>query len=61
MTEGGIKSYDFGAFSATISADSEVTAFDSKRFKSEHADLFNQYTTRKPKKGGFTIKLKDND
>jgi len=61
MTEGGIKSYDFGAFSATIAADSEVTTFDSKRFKAEHSELYNQYTTRKPKKGGFTIKLKDND
>lgn len=61
MKEHGIKSYDFGAFTATIVADSETVDFDSRRFKAEHAELYAQYTTRKPKKGGFTIKLKDND
>ena len=57
----GIKTYDFGQFTATASADSETTTFDTKRFKAENADLYSQYITKKPKKGGFTIKLKDND
>lgn len=61
MTAQGLKSYDFGPFSATIAADGETTAFDAKRFKADHSELYSQYTTRKPKKGGFTIKLKDND
>lgn len=56
-----IKSYNFGPFSATIAADSMTTSFDSKRFKEEHAELYKQYATQKSKKGGFTIKLKDND
>ena len=54
-----IKSYDFGPFSATIAADSMTTSFDSKRFKTEHAKLYKQYTSQKTKKGGFTIKLKE--
>lgn len=61
MKDKGLKSYDFGAFSATLSADGETTSFDSKRFKTEHADLYSKYTTQKSKKGSFTIKLKDND
>ena len=59
MKKHGIKSYDFGLFSATISADSETTTFDTKRFKAENADLYSQYITKKPKKGGFTVKLKE--
>lgn len=59
MEASNLKSFDFGPFSATIAADSETTSFDSKRFKSEHADLYSQYTTRKPKNGGFTIKYKE--
>lgn len=59
MKKHGIKSYDFGLFSATIAADSETTTFDTKRFKSENADLYSQYITKKPKKGGFTVKLKE--
>lgn len=61
MEKHNVKSFDFGTFSATIAADSETTSFDSKSFKKDHAELYSQYTTRKPKKGGFTIKLKDND
>lgn len=61
MREKGLKSYDFGPFTATIAADSETTIFDSRRFKAEHSYLYSQYATRKSKKGGFTLKLKDND
>lgn len=58
MRQHNVKSFDFGTFSATIAADSETTTFDSKKFKADHPDLYQQYTTRKPKKGGFTTKLK---
>lgn len=61
MAQHNVKSFDFGSFSATISADSVVSQFDSKRFKQEHADLYEKYSTKKSKKGSFTIKLKDND
>lgn len=59
MLANNIKSFDFGPFSAVIVADSETISFDSKKFKSDHAELYSQYTTRKPKKGGFTIKYKE--
>lgn len=61
MESHNLKSYNFGPFSATIAADSMTTNFDSKRFQTEHADLYKQYTSQKSKKGGLTIKLKDND
>lgn len=61
MTQHKVKSFDFGSFSATIGADSTSTSFDSKAFKKDHPELYKQYATSKPKKGSFTIKLKDND
>lgn len=61
MTEHKVKSYDFGQFSATISADSVVSSFDSKSFKKDHAALYDKYAVKKSKKGSLTIKLKDND
>lgn len=61
MTTHNVKSFDFGTFSATVASDSTTSSFDSKRFKQEHADLYAQYTSQKTKKGGLTIKLKDND
>lgn len=61
MTHHGVRSHDFGAFSATLSADTESAVFDTKRFKAEHPDLYTQYTTTRPRKGSFTVKLKDND
>ena len=56
-----VKSFDFGSFSASISADSTSTSFDSKAFKKDHPELYKKYATSKAKKGSFTIKLKDND
>lgn len=61
MTTHNVKSFDFGSFSATIGADSTSTSFDAKSFKKDHPELYKQYASTKPKKGGFTIKLKDND
>ncbi|WP_286375429.1 hypothetical protein [Xylanibacter rodentium] len=52
----GIKSWDSGLFKATIAADSNRATFDSARFKKDHPDLYEQYITNKPTKGGFTLK-----
>lgn len=56
MEQHGIKSWDSGQFKATIAADSERATFDTVRFKKDHPDLYEQYTTRKTTKGGFTLK-----
>lgn len=56
MEQHGIKTWDSGMFKATIAADSERATFDTAQFKKDHPDLYNQYTTRKTTKGGFTLK-----
>ena len=56
MEQHGIKSWDSGQFKATIAADSERATFDTVKFKKDHPDLYEQYTTRKTTKGGFTLK-----
>ncbi len=56
MEKEGIKSWNSGRFKATIAADSERDQFDTARFKKDHPELYQQYTTRKTYKGGFTIK-----
>lgn len=61
MEEHDLKSYDFGSFGASIAADSKSNSFDSKRFKADHPELYKQYVTEKTKKGGLTLKIKDND
>lgn len=61
MEQHGVKSYDFGSFSVTMTADSVANSFDSKRFKADQPELYKQYVTQKPKKGGLTIKLKSDD
>lgn len=61
MEKEGIKSWDSGLFKVTIAADSKRSSFDSTAFKKDHPVLYTQYTTQKTTKGGFTIKLKDND
>lgn len=35
---------------------SDVTRFDSKRFKAEHEDIYKQYTTTSKRSGGLRIK-----
>lgn len=59
MEANGIKSWDSGKFKATIAADSTAATFDTRRFKSEHPELYKQYTKQTPKKGGFTITLRE--
>ena len=61
MMQHDVKSYDFGKFTATLSADSVSNTFDSKKFKAERPDLYNKYLAQKTKKGSLTLKHKDND
>lgn len=61
MEKRGLRSWDGGLFKTTIGADTERKTFDTKRFEKEHPELAEQYTTKKPVKGSFSIKLKDND
>lgn len=58
MVQHEVKKHDFGTFSATLSADTTATSFDSKRFKADHPELYNQYLTSTTRKGSLTIKLK---
>ena len=57
MEKHGIKSWKTQSFSSVIAKDSEKLVFDTKRFKEEHPDLYEQYVTKKVTKGGFTLKL----
>lgn len=59
MEQHNVKSCDFGTFIASIAADSLSNVFDSKKFQADNPELYKKYVTRKPKKGGLTIKLKD--
>lgn len=52
----GIKSYDSGLFKATIAKDSVKSTFDTKRFRADHPDLYDQYVVQKEQKGSFTLK-----
>lgn len=43
MEKHGIKSWKTQSFSSVIAKDSERETFDTKRFKAEHPDLYEQY------------------
>nr|DAV43986.1 MAG TPA: exonuclease [Caudoviricetes sp.] len=51
MIEDGVKSVDNPHIKITIVADSTSTRFDSKRFKADHSDLFNEYSTETTRAG----------
>lgn len=51
MIEDGVKSVDNPRIKITLVADSTSTRFDSKRFKADHSDLFNQYSTETTRAG----------
>ena len=51
MLEDGVKSVDNPRIKITIVADSTSTRFDSKRFKADHSDLFDQYSTTSTRAG----------
>lgn len=51
MDEDGVKSVDNPRIKITIVADSTSTRFDSKRFKADHSELFDQYSTTTTRAG----------
>ena len=57
MEKNGVKSWKTQTFSSVIAVDSERETFDTKRFKAEHPDLYEQYVVKKVTKGSFTLKL----
>ena len=57
MEKNGVKSWKTQSFSSVIAVDSERETFDTKRFKAEHPDLYEQYVVKKTVKGSFTLKL----
>ncbi|MBR4829262.1 MAG: hypothetical protein IKZ92_05610 [Muribaculaceae bacterium] len=59
MIENGIKSFNCDAFSVTLSKNSIVTSFNSKKFKEDHPDLYSEYSSESRRAGSLTIKLKD--
>jgi hypothetical protein len=58
MIENGVKSWDGGKFTATISKDSIVNTFDTTNFKKDHADLYEEYVRQSVRQGSLTLKLK---
>lgn len=58
MEEHGIKKWENDDFTATISAASTSTSFDSTAFKKDHKDLYDQYLKTSEKKGSFRVTLK---
>lgn len=61
MTQHGIKKYDFGLFTASLSSASVTNRFDSKKFKEDHPKMYEKYISQTTSQGSLTIKLKDND
>jgi hypothetical protein len=54
-----VKSFDCGFFKATIAKDSQTTTFDSKALQADMPEVYQKYLKTSYKKGGFTIKLKE--
>ena len=61
MIQHGVRKYDFGSFTATLSADTKTTRFNAKSFKEHHPDLFEKFSSQSITRGSLTLKLKDND
>ena len=58
MEAAGVSKWECPEFTATIGKPSETTTFDSKAFKADHPDLYEQYIKTTTRKGSFTQKLK---
>ncbi len=61
MSQHGVKKYDFGLFTASLSASSVTGRFNTKQFKEDHPELYEKYVSKITSQGSLTIKLKDND
>lgn len=58
MQTNNMQKIDGTFLTITRKADTERQTFDSKRFKEEHTDLYNDYTKTSVAKGGLLIKEK---
>jgi hypothetical protein len=58
MMEAGDKSFDTGNVLITVTAASDSKTFDSKKFKEEHSDLYENYTKLTHKKESLKITLR---
>ena len=58
MEAAGVSKWECDEFTATIGKPSETTTFDSKAFKADHPDLYEQYIKTTTRKGSFSQKLK---
>lgn len=61
MDQHKVKKYDFGLFTATLSASSVTSRFNSKKFKEDHPEMYEKYVSKSVSQSSLTIKLKDND
>ena len=59
MDQHKVKKYDFGLFTATLSASSVTSRFNSKQFKEDHPEMYEKYISKSVSQGSLTIKLKD--
>ena len=58
MNADGVKTIESDRIKITLVADSVTRRFDSKRFSTDHADLYEQYTTETTRKGYIKTTLK---
>ncbi len=58
MNELGTKSIDSGAVLYTMTSDSVSHSFDSKKFKTEHEDMYGLYLKEVMKSGGLRITIR---
>ncbi|MBD5239580.1 MAG: hypothetical protein HDS64_07410 [Bacteroidales bacterium] len=59
MTQHGVKKYDFGPFTVSLSASSVSSKFNTKQFKEDHPEMYEKYVSKTTSQGSLTIKLKE--
>lgn len=57
MEAAGVKSWDTGVFKATVKAAGTRKTFDSKKFQTDHPDLYEQYIKETETKSSILITL----
>lgn len=61
MTEGNVKDLDIGRLSFTRVLPSASRRFDSKSFKKDHADLYEEYQKETKRKGYIKMTVQEDD
>lgn len=59
MEKKGIKKLETDEITVTYKASYDREKFDSKQFRADHADLYDDYVSMSPVKPSITIKLKE--